>query len=418
MDGDKGTRPGRLTAAWRRKPGKAGARLAPMWLALGGTLTTAVVIAVLVTFLGLRALHFRQFQPEPQLSAATLYDLLKIAFAVAAGVGGVVALVTAYRRQRVAEFTHQLTARSGELAARAEEREAARLLNERFTTVAGQLGSDNPAVRLAGVYAIAGLADDWPKQRQTCVDVLCASLRMPYAPEPADDAPEPDRQAFYAGREVRHTAIRVITAHLQPDNSRPANAQDWRSLDLDFTGAILDGGDFTGAQFTGGTVDFTGAKFTSGTAYFNDAVFAGGTVYFRITEFTGGNVNFRRTQFTGSTVYFNGAKFSGGTVDFKDAAFSGGTVYFNGAKFSGGTVDFSTAAFSRGAVYFDDAEFSGSPDDRTTSTRTWGKVSFRQATFTGAIVDFSTAKFTGGNLDYRTRKWFTPPFLPDWDLPT
>jgi ElaB/YqjD/DUF883 family membrane-anchored ribosome-binding protein len=35
-----------------------------------------------------------------------------------------------------------------------------RTLNERFATAADQLGSDKPAVRLAGVYAMAGLADD------------------------------------------------------------------------------------------------------------------------------------------------------------------------------------------------------------------------------------------------------------------
>ena len=44
---------------------------------------------------------------EP-LSATPLYDLLKIAFAVAAGVGGGIALVTAYRRQRYIEFAHAL----------------------------------------------------------------------------------------------------------------------------------------------------------------------------------------------------------------------------------------------------------------------------------------------------------------------
>ena len=59
-----------------------------------------------------------------------------------------------------------------------------RTLNERFATAAEQLGSDKPAVRLAGVYAMAGLADDWEENRQTCVDVLCAYLRMPYEPDP------------------------------------------------------------------------------------------------------------------------------------------------------------------------------------------------------------------------------------------
>ena len=147
-----------------------------MWVAMGGTLALAVVIAALVTFLGLRALHFREFQPEPRLSAATLYDLLKVAFAVAAGVGGVVALVTAYRRQRVAEFAQ-------DLATRTEAREATRLFNERFAAAAGQLGDGSPAVQLAGVYAMAGLADDWLERRQTCVAVLCACLRMPQGQE-------------------------------------------------------------------------------------------------------------------------------------------------------------------------------------------------------------------------------------------
>ena len=41
-----------------------------------------------------------------------------------------------------------------------------RTLNERFATAADKLGDDKPpAVRLAGVYAMAGLADDWKKGR-------------------------------------------------------------------------------------------------------------------------------------------------------------------------------------------------------------------------------------------------------------
>ena len=75
------------------------------------------------------------------------------------------------------------------LAAQREQLDSTltRMLNERFATAAGQLGGDKPtAVRLAGVYAMAALADDWPKNRQTCVDVLCAYLRLPYDPDPGD----------------------------------------------------------------------------------------------------------------------------------------------------------------------------------------------------------------------------------------
>jgi len=90
-------------------------------------------------------------------------------------------------------------------------------------------------VRLAGVSALARLADDWEPHRQTCIDVLCAYLRMPYHPE----NPEPGE------REVRLTVIRLIRDHLRP-TARVA----WSGRDLDFTAAVFDGGDFNGATLT------------------------------------------------------------------------------------------------------------------------------------------------------------------------
>ena len=142
-----------------------------------------------------------------------------------------------------------------------------RTLNERFAAAAGQLGSDKPPeVRLAGVYAMAGLADDWEENRQTCVDVLCGYLRMPYEPDPGEDAPGPQRLGFRASREVRHTVIRVITAHLQG-----GAAGEWQGLDFDFTGVVFDGGDFTGAGFSGGTVSFDFSVFSRDTVDFTGA---------------------------------------------------------------------------------------------------------------------------------------------------
>ena len=140
------------------------------------------------------------------------------------------------------------------------EEQRARTLNERFATAAGQLGSDKPPeVRLAGVYAMAGLADDWEDNRQTCVDVLCGYLRMPYEPDPGEEVSGPERFAFRASREVRHTVIRVITAHLRGDAT-----VSWQGLDFDFTGVVFDGGGFVGAKFSGGTGCFTGAEFSGG----------------------------------------------------------------------------------------------------------------------------------------------------------
>ena len=156
---------------------------------------------------------------------------------------------------------------------------------------------------------MAGLADDWEENRQTCVDVLCGYMRMPYEPDPGEDAPGLQRLAFRASREVRLTLIRVITAHLQDDA-----AVSWQDLTFDFTGVVFDGGDFSFAQFSSGTVSF------------------------------------RDAEFSGGAVYFSGAHFSGGTVDFSFAHFSGGMVGFSGAHFSGGTAPASTGT-SVGAMH-------------------------------------------------------------------
>jgi hypothetical protein len=39
------------------------------------------------------------------------------------------------------------------------------ILNQPFATAAGRLGSEPSTVRLVGVYAMAGLADDWTENR-------------------------------------------------------------------------------------------------------------------------------------------------------------------------------------------------------------------------------------------------------------
>jgi uncharacterized protein YjbI with pentapeptide repeats len=254
-----------------------------------------------------------------------------------------------------------------------------RTLNERFATAAAQIGDNQATVRLAGVHAMAGLADDWPENRQTCVDVLCAYLRMPYARAPAGDASSEDRKwlAWRGFQEVRHTIIRVITAHLKEDA-----AVGWHGLNFDFTGVVFDGGNFRDAQFSGGTINFTGA------------------------QFSGGTVRFYRAEFSGGDVSFDDVLFSGGTVDFGGAQFSGGAVYFSGAEFSGGTINLHSAEFLGGDVYFSKARFSGST------------VNFRNARFSGGTVDFSRAEFSGGTVDFSDAgDWSFPPVFPWTDTP-
>ena len=252
-----------------------------------------------------------------------------------------------------------------------------RTLNERFATAADRLGSDKPpAVRVAGVYAMAGLADEWEENRQTCVEVLCGYLRMPYEPDPGDKASEPERLAFRTSFEVRRTVIRVITAHL-----RDHAPKSWQGLNFDFTGAVFDGGDFSFCEFSGGTVSYWHA------------------------EFPGGLV-----------ILFDGANFSGGEVDFTGAKFSGGEVSFDGAKFSGGTVLFDGAQFSAGAVHFRDVREDGA--DLGGAEFSGGEVSFRGAEFSGGEVSFDRAQFSGGTVDFSDADdWSFPPSFPWTDTP-
>jgi uncharacterized protein YjbI with pentapeptide repeats len=261
-----------------------------------------------------------------------------------------------------------------------------RTLNERFATAADRLGSDKPpAVRLAGVYAMAGLADDWPKNRQTCVDILCAYLRLPYDPDPGDATGyQAERAAYRANREVRHTIIRLIGAHLREDV-----AASWQGLNLDFTGVVFDGADFSFARFSGGIVRFIDAEFSGGVVDFGCTEFSGGVVGFGGARFSGGKVDFSTAKFSGGRIGFGNVEFSGGVVGFRDAEFCGCNVYF-GARFSGGKVDFRGARLSGGKVDFNDAAFSG------------GKVNFNGAKFSGSEVNFR-----------EPRDWTEPPMF-DW----
>jgi uncharacterized protein YjbI with pentapeptide repeats len=276
-----------------------------------------------------------------------------------------------------------------------------RTLNERFATAAEQLGSDRPAVRLAGVYAMAGLADDWDENRQTCIEVLCAYLQLPYEPDPGQDAPERQRLAFQASQKVRHTVIRVITAHL-----KGGAAASWQGLDFDFTGVVFDGGSFAEARFSGGEVSFAAAKFSAGEVSFGLARFSGGIVDFNYAEFSGGTVDFDTAVFSGGWVHFNHAEFTGSAVHFGFAKFTGSAVHFESAKFTGGQVGFDYAEFTGGGVGFDFAQFSS------------GTVSFQAARFSSGTVSFHKAGFSGGEVDFsQVSDWSVPPAFSWTDTP-
>ncbi|MFD4338024.1 pentapeptide repeat-containing protein [Streptomyces anulatus] len=255
-------------------------------------------------------------------------DVIKTTVTVLTLVGAVLAGMYAYRKQLLDEG--------------ASHRADAAQLAERYTTAAEQLGHDQAAVRLAGAHAMARLADDWPEQRQVCIDVLCAYLRMHYEPDSST-------AGFKTGeREVRLTITRIIRDHLQD----PTAATTWCGCDLDFTGAVFDGGDFRDSRFSGGRVNFSGATFSGSGVHFIRSTFSGGMVFFTGATFSGGMVSFARSTFSGSEVYFTRATFSGGMVSFTGATFSGGMVSFAESAFSGSEILFRDSTLSGSEVRF------------------------------------------------------------------
>jgi Pentapeptide repeats (9 copies) len=329
-------------------------------------------------------------------------------------------------------------------------------LNEQYSAIAKQIGDRQAAVRVAGLQAMARLADDWKANQQSCIDVLCAYLRMNGQLAPGRAGTE-DQE-----RQARAIVIRLIAEHLRIPNA----SRGWQGRYFDFTGVIFDVGDFDDAvfkadwvrfdhavfegkfsfnrvRFIGHHVRFANAKFTGDDISFDDAQFSGdditfdsaqftGTVRFDNAHFTSGNTSFDRSQFLG-TASFNRAHFEGGNLSFYLTNFAGnvsfdraefthgkigfngghfvGNVRFNGAKFNGSEVYFKQAGFRAGIVSFarfsddtgtvSDAEFSDGTVNFSYADFSGSRVSFDHARFSGSRVNLDHAQFTDGVVDFR-----------------
>ncbi|MFJ6670612.1 pentapeptide repeat-containing protein [Actinosynnema sp. NPDC091369] len=330
-------RPKFRLAARRRRPGDG--HQGPVWHSVLAWFAVALVVgggagAGLLWLLG-----WPKLPRGVAFSTTEALDVLKIGLAVVAGFGGVVALAVNYRRQRVTEAAHVLTIGQ-------EERERTKLFNERFATTTAQLGHDQAAVRIAGAYALAGLADDWAAQRQTCVDVLCAYLRLP-------------RERDEGEKEVVATIFRVLRAHL----GSPHEAGPWSGLDFDFTGVEFHEADFSEITFEGRVV-------------FDGAVFRGP------------HTSFERTVFRDMTLSCHGTTFTSDQVSFRDTLFEHVTAEFVGADFTRTSVDFTAGEIRRGKVYFYRA------------TLTDAGIAFRSSEVTGTSIRFERCVVTDSALDF------------------
>ncbi|RFU83599.1 pentapeptide repeat-containing protein [Streptomyces triticagri] len=305
-------------------------------------------------------LDVQHIESSTKLDAATLFDLVKLSFGVVAGAGALVALIVAYRRQRVDEA--------------GAHREATRLHTERFSQAVDKLGAESAAVRLGGVHALAGLADDAPTQelRQTCIDVLCAYLRLPFAPAPPESARHHDAyRQFVALREVRHTIFRLIGDHFRI----PAGEhRSWHGCDVDLTGVVVDANidlsyvhftysklSFKSAHFVGAVVNLTNARISDrGAVRFDEAVFNSTSSLFSVglRVYDLGVLGLRDACFEESSyVMLKGAQFELFKGSFRSALFLG-DVSFELAEFGHSFVDFHKVTFGpNGAATFEGASF-------------------------------------------------------------
>ncbi len=288
-------------------------------------------------------------------------DAIRTGSTLGVGLGGIVLLWLAVRRQRSTELdllqkyeAHQLAER----VAAASERDAlARRITDLYAKAVDQLGSDQATVRLGGLYALERLAQDNadPQLRQTVVNMLCAYLRMP-TPQTHEEPHTVEQE-----REVRLTAQRILENHLKPgpDPDSPVETF-WPDIDLELTGAKL--------------VDLDLSRSRVRTARFSSAEFSQ-SVSFGSTEFT------ELAAFHGSTfagrAWFDGARFHWG-AEFGGAEFAGATTFRNSV--------FSKSAMFDGATFHDFADFGRA----VFNSDTWfGEVSFDSG------ADFREAGFVG-----------------------
>lgn len=349
-----------------RDPGLRGLASYPLGWVLSGTiiLGAAAVVGTYLLVGLLVEVSTNPISPAQRITAS---------FAVATALGALVALVVNLRKQDLSEQTSR--------------RELDAAFADRFASAAAQLGGESPAERIAGLYALATLADEYPSRRQQCVAVLCGYLRLPFDPELDHLADRSTSSVTFEaeGRQVttyenpatrpHDRIVREAITTLIRDRTQPDSYPSWSKLDFDFTGAVFQSLDLSNSHF-------------DGTVRFDHATFLGERTSFDNARFSGKRTSFVRTNFFGKTTWFSGATFSGEDTSFVEATFSASATWFLSAEFAGEYVSFHGAQFSSKFTSFQMVTFAGA------HTR------FDKATFSGAYASFFEATFSGEHVTF------------------
>ncbi|MFN3538974.1 MAG: pentapeptide repeat-containing protein [Rhodococcus sp. (in: high G+C Gram-positive bacteria)] len=341
--------------------------------------------------------------------------------------------------------THLTRTSNARHADRSHNRADLQELRRRFVTATAQFANPSPEVRLAGVYALEALTEDWiDRERytdaQTCINYLCGYLVRPYTP-PAhspnlrssttrthhtkynytDETHEHPRDDL----NVRRAITRTIAAHLQPDHHH-----NWSNYDYDLTGAYFHNADFAGSDFNGTTdfsnahfygekTSFKGVTFRSVHTKFDKANFACEETTFGRAVFVGDETSFVATTFRCSIqASFSGAHFrSTSLTTFSEAQFHGVQTSFNQAHFYSPETSFWATQFRSLYTKFDEANFHSKLLTNFAVAGFHSKLaSFYFAGFHAGQTVFNRTVFTGEKTSFvRPRAWKNVSF--DWDFP-
>ena len=270
---------------------------------------------------------------------ASPLEVVKVSLTTIGGIGGTGYLVIKYRERASAERAEK----AAELARKDIEQEKA---EQKLLNAVQQLGSESPQVRIAGVYALADVADTYRGDyRQRVVNILCGYLRTQRGEWKTivseQDGPEgPSEKKVYVSHDgaVESTVLEVLGRHLRKGREAARRSvavaqlveddQLWCDCTIDLHDAVLTeianfervtfnrDADFKHTTFTR-TASFFGASFTKVANF-------GGVNFTSIANFRGANftniANFWMATFTSvanywDTTFTRNANFDGATFD-------------------------------------------------------------------------------------------------------
>lgn len=363
-------------------------------------------------------LVFGHHLEKGELFEATRNAVAFAAFTIAGG-----AAYLAYRRQRATDRTTALMSSRHDADSLGD-------LRARFTTAVEQLAHSSATVRIAGVYSLAAIADQWLERRdqeqaQVTVGVLCGYMRLPYSPDlgsnhqtkqvvkqgPSDtaDAVEDHFEYLQNDRVVRTTITGVLASKTRGSTSE-AVPGPWSTMELNLAGAHLVDADFRTCYFDA-PVNFTGAHF-EGVTWFSDARWKKSVVFDLCWFDDNERLIFASAKFDGRAS-FNESRFSPFTM-FNNTTFAD-RVELGGSWF-GMFTTFDNATFMKhvgasgiqvpGRIAFDDATFDAGADF-TSAIVANGSVSFVGAHLRPPMV-FDETRFQAGESPHDYTNWCDP----------